>query len=211
MLEHVEQRHGIEGGRCETGIFERDGAKIQTARAAEFDRRRIQIDADRLPSIVARGLDDEARAAADVEIARRAPVHAQVLAHQPHALGAEAADAVLVAVDPEVANDVLIRLRRVHRLVVRLVERRIDEHQIALPAAHDAHVILLELERLLGAAARRTRTSRQQLLRNRAEARDEVVDRMRPLLDEALVRAARTQLADVNGLVFRDASVGNVQ
>src|SRR5437762_3211290 len=136
--------------------------------------------------------------------------HAQMLAHQPHALGAEPFDAVLVAVDPEIADDVLIRLRRVHRLVVRLVKRRIDEHEIALPAAHDPHVILFELERLLRAAARRTRAPRQQLLRNFSEARDEIVDRMRPLLDEALVRAARTQLADVDGLIFRNVSVGNV-
>jgi hypothetical protein len=94
-------------------------------------------------------------------------------------------------------------------LVVRLVEGRVHEHEIARAAAHDPHVILLELERLLGAAARRAGAPRQQLLGNASESRDEVVDRVRPLFDEALVRAARTQLADVNRLIFGDASVGN--
>src|SRR6185503_19892019 len=134
----------------------------------------------------------------------------QVLAHDLHPLGPEAVHAVLVAVDAEIADDVLVRLRRVDLRVVRLVERRVDEHEIALSAADDPHVILLELERLLAAAAGRARAPRQQLLRDAAEPEDEVVDRMRPLLDQALVRAAGTQLGDVNRLVFRNASVGNI-
>src|SRR2546423_3933732 len=92
---------------------------------------------------------------------------------------------------------------------MRLVEGRVDEDQIALAAADDPHVILLELERLVGTAACRARAAREQLLRYAAEPRDEVVDWMRPLLDEALVRAARTQPADVDGLVFGHAPVGN--
>src|SRR5581483_4633537 len=68
----------------------------------------------------------------------------------------------------------------------------------------------LELQRFVGAAAGRTRAPRQQFVGNAPELRDQLVDRMRALLDQALVRAARTKLADVDRLVFRDASIRNL-
>src|SRR5207237_8117127 len=121
--------------------------------------------------------------------------------HDADALGAEPVHAVLVAVDPEVTDDVLVLLRGVHLSVMRLVEGRIDEHQVARLAAHDPHVILLELERLVRAAAGRARAAREQLLGDASMLRDELVDWMRALLDEALVRAAWTQLVHVDRLV----------
>ena len=72
-----------------------------------------------------------------------------------------------MAVDPEVADDVLVGLRGVDLLVMRLVEGWIHVHEITDLAAHDTHVIFFEFERLVGAAAGRARAPRQQLVARR--------------------------------------------
>ena len=178
---------------------------------AEFNRRRIQIDPGGIPSAGASRLHDESGAATDVEIAHRlaiAPPDMRV--HETHAFGPEPSDAIVVAADSEIANDLLIFGRRIDTGVMRFVERRIDVHEIAHAAADDRHVVLGELRLLRRGPARRTRARREKLVRNPAESRHERIDRMRALLNQRFVGCPRTKLADVDRLILGQLSIQNL-
>ena len=92
-----------------------------------------------------------------------------------------------MAVDPEVADDVLVARPTRTPVVVRLVEGRIDVHQIAHAAADNRHVILDSSGCLRSRAAGRAGARRQQFVWNPAELCNQLIDRMRPLLDQRLV------------------------
>ena len=74
VLEHVEQRHRIEASGREARVLERDSPQIETTAPPELDRGGVEIDSDGVPARLARRLHDEAGAAADVEVPRRAPI-----------------------------------------------------------------------------------------------------------------------------------------
>src|SRR5262249_38243273 len=209
--EHVEQRDRIEARPRESRIFERHGAKIETAASPELDRRGVQVDTRCAPTAIARRLDDKTRAASDIEVAHRlAAALRQMLLHDADALDAEPTHPVFMAADPKVANDLLVFSRRVDAVVMVLVKRWIDVHEIAHIAANHRHVVLRQLRFLRVGGTRRTGARRQQFIGDFAEPRDQRVNRMCPLLDERFVRRARTQLRDVDGLIFGEVPIRNL-
>ena len=126
--------------------------RSEAARAAELDRRWIEIDADRLPPVVARRLDDKARCCSRRRGSAARPCPASrcggARSSGRRARRPKRVHAVLVAVDAEIADDVLSTPATRRPAVVRLVEGRVDvSTRSHVPAADDLHVILLELER----------------------------------------------------------------
>ena len=192
VLEHVEERDRVEAARLRS---RRPRAPPSAGRGRaprpNSTADGIEIDADRLPAGVARRLHHEAGAAADVEIAR-ASATARCGAISADALAAEALDAVVVALDAEVAHDVLVLLRRVDLDVVRLVEGRAHVDQVAARGSARA---------ACGPCRARGRASAlpqvgqarglQQVVGNAAVHAHQLVDRVRALLDQLLVRPAR--------------------
>ena len=146
VLEHVEQRHRVEAAGLEAARPRaRPSRRSRPRAAAELDGRRIQIDADRPPSRRRAPLRRRSRCCSRRRgSAARGAVRCRAISAD--ALAAEPLDAVVVALDAEVAHDVLVLLRRVDLLVVRLVEasgsRRPGRTRVQRTMLH---VVLVEL------------------------------------------------------------------
>ena len=130
VLEHVEERHRVEAAGLEAAVLERGRAQVEAARRG---RTRPPTDSGRCRSRPSRRRAPPPRRSRCCSRRRgtAARVTVELPRHQRHALAAEPLHAVVVALDAEVAHDVLVLLRRVHLLVVRLVERRAHVHEVA--------------------------------------------------------------------------------
>jgi hypothetical protein len=72
-------------------------------------------------------------------------------------------------------------------------------------------MILVKLGNRVGAATCRTGALREQHVWNFSVLPNELIDRVRPLLDQLFVRAGRSKLCNVYPMVFAGMPVRNVQ
>lgn len=123
--------------------------------------------------------------------------------------GTKATHAVVVARLAQITDDALIVRRPVGLVVMSFVEDRVHIDDVAVRTAHQGEVILVELMPRLGRFARRAGPLLQQARGDGPVLLHQMVDRVRPLLEELLITTLWPQLRHVDRHVLRDAPVTN--